>query len=178
MSQSKRKVVMKYLVKYKVVLMIIAFGLWVLAAVMSSKAHAGENIIGNITKQEVLDNYPMFTRNYDDYVLSDDEIDAVKKLPDGVSIKVFFGIWCHDSERELPRLLKAYKNSNVEIEMISLDMNKSEPEGRAVQNQIKYTPTFIVYNNNIEVGRIIEQPEVSLAEDILKFYLANKTNNN
>lgn len=173
-SQSKRKVVMKYLVKYKVLLMIIAFGLWILAAVMSSKAHAGEDVIGNISKHQLLDNYPTFSTNYDDYTLSDDEVDAVKQLPDSVSIKVFFGTWCHDSERELPRLLKAYKKSDVEIEMISLDMNKSEPEGRAVQNKIKYTPTFIVYNNNIEVGRIVEQPEVSLAEDIFAFYKESK----
>ncbi|MDG1733350.1 MAG: thioredoxin family protein [Thalassotalea sp.] len=174
MSQSKRKVVMKYLVKYKVLLMIIAFGLWILAAVMSSKAHAGEDVIGNISKHQLLDHYPTFSTNYDDYTLSDDEVDAVKQLPDSVSIKVFFGTWCHDSERELPRLLKAYKKSDVEIEMISLDMNKSEPEGRAVQNKIKYTPTFIVYNNNIEVGRIVEQPEVSLAEDIFAFYKESK----
>lgn len=158
--------------------MLAAFALWMVAAVMSSKAHAGSDIIGNITKQQLLDNYPVFATRYDDYIVSDYEINAVKKLPSGVSVRVFFGTWCHDSEREVPRMLKAYNKSNLEIEMISLDMNKSEPEGRAVQNQIKYTPTFIVYNNNIEVGRIIEQPEVSLAEDILKFYLANKTNNN
>ncbi|WP_185962597.1 thioredoxin family protein [Thalassomonas sp. M1454] len=174
MSQNKRTTVMKYLVKYKILLMIIAFGLWVVAAVMSSKAHAADNLVGNITKQQLFDGYPHFVSNYDDYLLSSDEAKAVEQLPSEISLKVFFGTWCHDSEREVPRLLKSFKRTNVSIDMISLDLNKSEPQGRAKEANIKYTPTFIVYHENVEIGRIIERPEVSLSEDILAMYKDSK----
>jgi hypothetical protein len=36
-------------------------------------------------------------------------------------------------------------------------------------NKIKYTPTFIVYQNNQEIGRVIERPKVSLIADINEF---------
>jgi len=50
--------------------------------------------------------------------------------------------------------------------LFGLDYTKSEPSGRAKIHDIKYTPTFIVYQNNREIGRIIERPKVSLIADI------------
>jgi hypothetical protein len=33
---------------------------------------------------------------------------------------------------------------------------------------IKFVPTFIVFKENLEVGRIIESPQKSIEEDLLK----------
>ena len=174
MNQVKKGKLMRVLVKYKALLMLLAFSLWLAAAIVSSNnANAAESpsyAVGVVSKQTLLENYQSFTENYDTYQLSEEERQAIAQLPQELTVKVFFGTWCHDSEREVPRLLKAFNNHANSIELIALDYNKSEPLGLADKAKIKFTPTFVVYHNNIEIGRIIERPKISLAEDILELY--------
>ena len=84
-------------------------------------------------------------------------------------MKILFGTWCHDSEREVPRLLKLLAASGVKeesISLIALDISKEEPEGRAKVLDVRFTPTFIFFSDGIELGQIVEQPSKSLFEDI------------
>lgn len=161
-----------FLQKHKKTIMFLAFPFWIGFAVLySMQPNAKEYYpVGVITKQQLLDNYDGFANNYSDYQLSEEEITAIKAVADKVTINVFFGTWCHDSEREVPRLLQSLKNSQVKVSLIALDDNKSDPEGLAKQSAIKYTPTFIIYASGVEIGRIIERPEQSLAEDILAIW--------
>lgn len=133
---------------------------------ISTSVCFADDALGAISKQQLIDGYHEFSENYKSYIASEDELQAIDSLPNGVSIKVYFATWCHDSEREVPRLLNVFKQNNSPIELIALDYDKSEPLGQAKVDKIKYTPTFIVYLNEKEVGRIIESPKVSLAEDI------------
>jgi hypothetical protein len=50
--------------------------------------------------------------------------------------------------------------------LLALDYQKSEPNGRAKEANIKYTPTFIISLAEKEIGRIIERPKESLVGDI------------
>ncbi|MEW6999391.1 thioredoxin family protein [Colwelliaceae bacterium BS250] len=178
-NQIKKGKFMRILVKYKALLMLLAFTLWFLAAIVSSNnANAEESpsyAVGVVSKQTLLENYQSFTESYDTYQVSAEERQAIAQLPQALTIKVFFGTWCHDSEREVPRLLKAFNKHANSIELIALDYNKSEPLGVADKAKIKFTPTFVIYNNNIEIGRIIERPQISLAEDILELYSLQPT---
>ena len=51
------------------------------------------------------------------------------------------------------------------------DLNKDDPQNLARSNNIKYTPTFVVYLGDKKIGRIIERPIVSLVDDITKIYV-------
>jgi thiol-disulfide isomerase/thioredoxin len=76
-------------------------------------------------------------------------------------IEVLFATWCHDSEREVPRLLKILETAGVEssaVELVALDFNKTEPKGRAASKVLQYTPTFIFSVRDEEIGRIVERP--------------------
>jgi len=67
----------------------------------------------------------------------------------------------------VPRFLKVLsENADMTSRLIGLDYNKSEPKGTAKIHDIKFTPTFIVYRDNKEIGRIIERPKISLTADI------------
>ncbi|WNC69492.1 thioredoxin family protein [Thalassotalea nanhaiensis] len=157
-----------FLQKYKKTIMFLAFAFWVGFAVLySMQSNAKEPYpVGDISKQQLLENHQEFADNYYDYQLSDNELTAIDAIADKVNIKVFFGTWCHDSEREVPRFLQSFKHSQSKVSLIALDGNKSDPDGLAKQNKIKYTPTFVVYDGNVEIGRIVERPKQSLAEDI------------
>ena len=121
--------------------------------------------IGDISQSELLERHEVFKQNYDAY-----EVTAVVDgLPKDLEVKILFGTWCHDSEREVPRVLKLLAASGVEeenISLIALDIRKEEPQGRAKTLRVDYTPTFIFFSDGKEQTRIIERPTKSLEEDL------------
>ena len=121
--------------------------------------------VGDISQAELLDRHEVFKRNYDAYEVAS----GVDGLPPDLEVTILFGTWCHDSEREVPRMLKLLAASGVKkenISLISLDIRKEEPEGRARALDVRFTPTFIFFRGDIELGRIIERPIESLHADV------------
>ncbi|WP_247741680.1 thioredoxin family protein [Endozoicomonas sp. G2_1] len=148
-------------------------------ALMSCASHAGKSgsqyPVGDIKAEQLLGQFDKFTLP-SNYSISEQEQALVKAWPTELQIDVYFGAWCHDSQREVPRLLKALNgNSNIAINLIALDIKKQEPQGRATQLGVKYTPTFVVSLAGHEIGRIVERPNNSLVGDIDSFIKANKS---
>ena len=131
----------------------------------SLEATADRYPLGDISQAELLERHEVFKRNYDAH-----EVTAgIDGLPADLKVKILFGTWCHDSEREVPRMLKLLAASGVKgdnISLISLDIRKEEPEGRAKALAVRFTPTFIFFSDDAELGRIIERPVESLQADI------------
>ena len=129
--------------------------------------------IGDISQAELLASHEVFKRNYDAY-----EVPAViNELPADLEVKILFGTWCHDSEREVPRMLKLLAASGVKeenISLISLDIRKEEPEGRAKALEVRFTPTFVFFSEGAELGRIIERPVVDLTHDLTALVKASE----
>ena len=121
--------------------------------------------LGDISQAQLLERHEVFKRNYDAY-----EVTAgIDGLPADLKVKILFGTWCHDSEREIPRVLKLLAASDVKeenISLIALDIRKEEPEGRAKALDVRFTPTFVFFSDGIELGRIVERPTESLQADI------------
>ena len=129
--------------------------------------------VGEISKQVLLAEYAEFSRQYDKFSLNDQQIEQVRSWPKELAIDVYFGTWCHDSQREVPRLLKALvENHQIKVNLYALDGKKSDPQGRAQEARIKYTPTMIVTLAGKQIGRIIESPKQDLITDINNFILA------
>jgi thioredoxin 1 len=124
-------------------------------------------IFGEISQQQLMANHKIFQQGYQVSQLSALEIAEINRWPKDLHVEVYFGSWCHDSVREVSRFLKIVAQSpTLSNRLIALDYAKSEPSGSAKNHDIKYTPTFIVYQNDKEIGRIIERPKVSLTTDI------------
>jgi thiol-disulfide isomerase/thioredoxin len=121
--------------------------------------------LGDISKAELFERHEVFKRNYDAHEVTG----GIDLLPADLEVKILFGIWCHDSEREVPRMLKLLAASGVKeenISLISLDIRKEEPKGRAKVMGVRFTPTFVFFSEGTELGRIIERPIVDLAHDL------------
>ena len=119
-------------------------------------------MIGDIRKDELLLKDNKFYKNY--LSAAPYQFDEIIDL-DGISIKILFGTWCHDSQREIPRFLRLLEDINMKPEMISLiglDYNKNEPLNRGEILEVRRTPTIIFYKNDIEIGRIEEAPKLAL----------------
>lgn len=131
-------------------------------------AEKGPDAIGLLSQQQLLTNYAAFADEYGRYTPTQQELKQMQALS-GVSLVVLFGSWCHDSEREVPRLLKLIAVSGVELENLQLqavDRNKQHPDKLHTDYKLRYTPTFIVMRDGKELGRVIEKPQQSLAADL------------
>ena len=141
---------------------------FILGCQTNTVAETPEDLIGVVTTQQLLSSYPGFLAEYQAYQPSPAEIFAVQQL-EGKSITVLFGAWCHDSEREVPRLLKLLdvaKLGQLNLQLMAVNHNKQEPSGTYRRLDLRYTPTIILFDGENELGRIIERPVTSLGEDL------------
>jgi len=60
------------------------------------------------------------------------------------------------------------------LTFIGVDDIKNSPVGEYVNLGIERVPTFIFYVNNIEAGRIIENPVTSLEKDMVNILTRNE----
>lgn len=109
----------------------------------------------------------------DNYKYSPDQkkLGLLKEALKGKTITIFMGTWCEDSRMQVPALmniLDAIKYDHSKITLITMSEDKDTPENFEEGKNIEYVPTIIVYNNNDEMGRIIEYPIESLEADLLK----------
>lgn len=124
--------------------------------------------IGDISIKNLLEMHEGFQDIYKEYQ-PENLLDSI--LFRDIDIYVLFGTWCHDSQREVPRLLRILNTLDIpdnQIHLIGLDFTKNEPLDRGRDFKIKKTPTFVFLRNQKEIGRIVEMPMLSLEADLLK----------
>ena len=100
-----------------------------------------------------------------------DAIEYLSSIKDSVQIYALFGTWCHDSKKQIPAFMKTLEladNPIIDVKYIAVTKQKTDPENLSQRWDLKYTPTFIIYRQNKEYGRIIEEPEISLEEDLVR----------
>lgn len=105
------------------------------------------------------------------YAFDQSKMGALKTALEGKTITIFMGTWCEDSRKQVPALLSildAITYDPSKITLITMTEDKDTPEGLEEGKNIEYVPTIIVYNNNVEMGRVVEYPIESLEADLLK----------
>ena len=92
------------------------------------------------------------------------------------NIEIFMNTLCHDSQREIPRLIKILKELNFpeqNLKIVLLKPNKKSKMGYEVNKNITNTPTIIFNLDNNEINRIVEFPKESLEDDIVKILIGD-----
>jgi len=87
------------------------------------------------------------------------------------SVRAYIGTWCHDSKREIPRLMKVLESSGIpedSIEIYLVSKNKKMPEKEILSDRIFYTPTILILKHGKEVERFVEHPFSSWVNDLNK----------
>ncbi|MFM2268592.1 MAG: hypothetical protein RL757_2033 [Bacteroidota bacterium] len=90
-------------------------------------------------------------------------------------VKIFFGTWCGDTKREMPRFMKVLHEIGFPIENVKLiavdddeKYQKQSPTHEERGMSIYRVPTFIFYEKDVEMARITETPAESMERDVLK----------
>lgn len=118
-----------------------------------------------------------YKSNYQQYKVDTKTLNIDKGLLQKLKIRVFMGSWCGDSKREVPRFFKIAQQLGLgseQIEMIALRRNRKSPTKEQVGQNIHHVPTFVIYNGNTELGRIIENPVNSLEKDLVQIIQQQK----
>jgi len=130
-----------------------------------------QNTIFVDTWQNQLDNY-----SPDKHTVK--KLKKIIRKNKNLSVKVFFASWCGDSKEHLPNFVKLVhqiKLDQVSYYALNRQMIMDEYDFIDVFSfNVERVPTFIIYQNDTEIGRIIETPTVSLEKDLLKILKGKK----
>lgn len=114
------------------------------------------------------------------YEPNPDLIEALGSFGGEVHVVCVLGTWCSDSRREVPRFWKVLDAAGLDdlsVELIAVgpsadpaaadwEAEQGWTPGVREHYGVELVPTFIVYEGDVELGRIIETPELSIEADL------------
>ena len=128
-------------------------------------------LVGITNRSEFQDTHfaPWFDHEYSNYSVDSKTLSKSRDQFEGKIIKIILGTWCSDSRREVPRFVKILDSVGFpfdKVQFINVDRDKKGLYDEVDGLDIQFVPTFIIYENGIEIGRIIETPLESLEKDL------------
>ena len=117
-----------------------------------------------------------YEKEYTSYIADKEVLQSLKPLMVNKQIIIVMGDWCSDSQTEVPRFYKLLDQLGVEdidISLIAVNELKKAEDGLIDELEIVSVPTFILMEENKEIGRIIEKPVLTLEKDVLAIVLNN-----
>ncbi len=142
------------------------------AGCAASRPQGGEPAEKGWVTQEIFEepSYAPFKTGRDTASIDPAYVDMIRGVDKGVDVIVFFGGWCSDSKREVPRFLKLADLAGFPPEHIrfyALDRTKKSDDGMTDLWHIERVPTFIFLVHDSEIGRITESPATTMEADVL-----------
>ena len=98
-------------------------------------------------------------------------VKTLKPLLNDKHITIVWGPWCGDSQLHVPRFYKVLKDAGFPEHKITLiEVNRDKKSVTAIVDHlnIERVPTFIIFEADKELGRIVEHPEATLEKDLLE----------
>jgi thiol-disulfide isomerase/thioredoxin len=134
---------------------------------------AGESSVpvGPVTREQIETAAPQWVQIQVEAKIDSEVARALASVEPGAEVTVFLGTWCGDSGREVPRFWRALDEAGstfpFKVRYIAVDEEKKEPAEAVRESDIRYVPTFIVYREGREVGRIVEESPNGIEKDLL-----------
>jgi thiol-disulfide isomerase/thioredoxin len=132
---------------------------------------AGEDLVGPASREAILEHSPDWQGGVASYQPEPGALDKLRALGREVRVEVFFGSWCSDSAAHVPALFKI-------LDLVDTPLIRAECFGvpEAKEKRAEYyrgrdivkLPTFIVFVDGREAGRIVETPGKSVEEDLVR----------
>lgn len=113
-----------------------------------------------------------YQESIDEFEIDLDEADWQEKLQD-MKVDIYLGTWCGDSKNWVPKFVKLWDALELDREQLNFialydddDRYKQGPNGEEKGKNIHRVPTFIFYEGEEEVARIVEHPNNDLITDV------------
>ncbi|MGE5339973.1 MAG: thioredoxin family protein [Candidatus Omnitrophota bacterium] len=126
-----------------------------------------------IDKEKILATDKEWQNNYNNYTPDSQIMDQIKsKIGENLKIDVYLGLWCSDSQANVPpfiKILDGLDQGKITVNYYTVERKANKDvKYFAEEAKVERVPTFIFYRDGKEIGRIVENPRKSLAEDFLE----------
>jgi hypothetical protein len=128
-------------------------------------------MLGPLTKEAILKAVPDWEGVAAAYNPKPHSLQKLKAIPQPIRVEVYLGTWCSDSKNHVSayfKILDMTDNPLIQTVYIGIPRDKAARSKFLPQaKNIEKLPTFLVYKDGKELGRIIETPAKSVEEDLL-----------
>jgi hypothetical protein len=128
-------------------------------------------MLGPLTKEAILKGVPDWQGVAAAYSPKPDSLQKLKSIQQPVRIEIYLGTWCPDSKNHVSayfKVLDMTDNPLIQTVYIGIPRDRAaRPKFLPSAKNIEKLPTFLVYKEGKELGRIIETPVKSVEEDLL-----------
>ncbi len=125
-----------------------------------------------ITRDKILASGSEWQDTYDQYKPEPELIDVLKsRIGNNLRMDVYLGLWCPDSRNNVPVFLKIIDAVSAPLDVSYYNLErKSDKSAKYFVDELKIerVPTFIVYRDGKEIGRIVENPQVTMLDDLIQ----------
>ena len=132
---------------------------------------AETELIGPLKKEEIFKNNPCWEELVSSYTPNPDVIERLASLSFPITVEVILGTWCLDSKEHVSayfKIIELADNPYLTTLYTGIPRDKDSRQPFVEGKDIERVPTFIVYQDDREKGRIIEHPLKSIEEDLLE----------
>jgi len=109
-----------------------------------------------------------FQASYNSAEISSEQLNRLAQASPFEVVAVY-GEWCHDSHREIPRLVKLLQdapNAQVSFHTVGYDKTLTVPVKGI--SSVEKTPTVFIFRDGKQIGVFVESSENGVVEDILQ----------
>ncbi|MFC2169456.1 hypothetical protein ACFLRM_02670 [Acidobacteriota bacterium] len=148
-------------------------GFWVIFCLfffLAISVFATTELLGNLTKEEIIENFPDWQEEAAIYTPKSSSIEKLKSIDRIINIEIFLGTWCPDSKEHSSsyfKITESVDNPFFISDFIGIPRDNESRQPYIQGKNIIKVPTFIVIIDGQEIGRIIEHPEESIEEDLI-----------
>jgi thiol-disulfide isomerase/thioredoxin len=128
-------------------------------------------LIGDISYEKLRAAKPDYVFAAKSYTPDPKAIAALSKVATDTRIELFFGSWCSHCQHWVPKLMRVVeeaKNPRITVNVHAMSEDQSQPEDSIRAYGVSKTPTFVVVQGGDELGRIEEEPLLSVEADLVK----------
>lgn len=130
-----------------------------------------EVLKGRVRPGRVTEVFKPWRKRLESVEIDESTAEKLGEVSEGATVEVYFGTWCSDSLREVPRLWKSLHAVDGKIpfsvEYVALDRNFDAGDASIEGKEIQFVPTFLVHRDGEEVGRIVESSPRTLERELL-----------
>jgi thiol-disulfide isomerase/thioredoxin len=130
-----------------------------------------KHVLGWVPIDSIYHSIPAVKPDEENYIPDSAAMAELSECQSPTKVLVFFGSWCKDSKRELPRFFAALhraRNGFFDVRYLGLDRSKKDSGGFTERYQITNVPTFVFLRDELEIGRIVEEPVEALEKEWVK----------
>jgi hypothetical protein len=128
-------------------------------------------LTGPVTKEAILQKCADWQPIAAAYNPKPEYIERLRGLTREVRIEIFLGAWCSDSKAHVSEYFKILEMADtplIQTSYIAVPEDKTKRAAFYQGKDIQKIPTFIIFIDGLEKGRIIEVPTKSVEEDLVE----------